>query len=69
LLDALVISFIMGLKYEIRQPFFLEILVIVCWAIWVIRNDFIFNGADPSVYRARGTFKKEMALLIHKAST
>ena len=58
---------ITSLRAEIAQPFSLEIVTLVAWALWTTRNDFIFKGKDPSVYRCRKKFKDEMALLLHKA--
>jgi hypothetical protein len=52
------ILFIEGLKEEIQQPFYLDIIVVFCWSIGVIKNDFTFKGVDPSLYRARSIFDK-----------
>jgi hypothetical protein len=60
-------DFIDGLRQAINQPFSLEIIVLVYWAIRSARNDFYFKGISPSIYRARATFKRELGLLIHKA--
>jgi hypothetical protein len=57
----------MSLKHAIAQPFFLELITLVCWALWIIRNEFIFKGIPPSIYRSRNIFKDELALLLHKA--
>jgi hypothetical protein len=55
----------MSLKLAIAQPFSLEL--IICWALWITRNEIIFKGISPSIYRARKFFKDELALLLHKA--
>jgi hypothetical protein len=38
------------------------------WAIWTAKNDFIFKGYTPNLYRYRKRFKEELALLVHTAS-
>jgi hypothetical protein len=50
-----------------QQPFFMEIIMLISWSLWAIRNDFIFKGITPSLYHCEYKFKKEMALLVHKA--
>lgn len=62
-----VISFIDSLKSCIGQPFSMEIITLVCWAIWRTRNDFVFNKVTPSVYRTRRILKDDLAMLLHKA--
>jgi hypothetical protein len=56
-----------SLKVRIQQPFFMEIIMLISWSLWTIRNDFIFKGITPSLYRCKYKFKEEMALLVHKA--
>jgi hypothetical protein len=60
-------SYIQSIKVHIRQPFFMEIIILICWSIWTTRNDFIFEGLTPSLYRTRRKLKDELHLLIHKA--
>jgi hypothetical protein len=55
-------------KNELRAPFFMELIMLSTWVIWMIRNDFIFKGTTPNLYRCRKIFKEELALLVHKAS-
>jgi hypothetical protein len=54
------------LKVAINKPFFLEIIILVCWAIWCSHNDLILKGLNPSVFKCRKIFKSEMALVLHK---
>ena len=42
--------------------------MLVAWALWTTRNDYIFKGIEYNVYRCRRKFKDEMHLLIHKAT-
>jgi hypothetical protein len=58
---------IRSLKFKIQKPFFMEIIMLISWSLWTIRNDFIFKGITPSLYRCKFKFKEELALLVHKA--
>lgn len=31
-------------KQQIGKPFFMEIIIVMCWCIWMLRNDAIFRG-------------------------
>ena len=48
--------------------FLLEIIILAAWAIWITRNDFIFYGVAPNLYRCRKKFKKEMQWLTRRAA-
>jgi hypothetical protein len=39
---------IQSLKDQLRVPFFMEIIVTMCWSIWMMRNDVIFRGQNHS---------------------
>ena len=56
------------LKSRIRQPFFMEIILMGLWAIWKTRNAFIFQQMHPNLYRCRAIFKEEMKLLKYRAT-
>jgi hypothetical protein len=58
-------DYVISLKQDIGQSFFMELIILVCWALWINRNEFIFKGISPNIYR---TFKDELALLLQKAS-
>jgi hypothetical protein len=45
----------------------MEVIVTICWAIWTMRNNAIFNGLSPPVNRCKAVFKKEFALVILRA--
>jgi hypothetical protein len=40
---------IMMLKRRIAEPFFMEVTILMTWAIWSTRNGWIFENQDPSV--------------------
>ena len=51
-------------KSQLRVPFFVEVIVTMCWSIWSMRNDAIFNNLAPSLQRCKMVFRKEFALVI-----
>ena len=38
-----------SIKDKINQPFFMKIIITMCWAIWIMRNDIIFKNISHSV--------------------
>ncbi|KAL6627690.1 hypothetical protein ACP70R_031416 [Stipagrostis hirtigluma subsp. patula] len=42
---------ISSIKRQLNVPFFMEIIVIMAWAIWMTRNDWLFNNQDPTIGR------------------
>ena len=54
-------------KIQLHIPFFMEVIVTLCWSIWSVRNDAIFNGVPPSVQNCKLIFKKEFALVVLRA--
>jgi hypothetical protein len=40
---------IIDIKAKLSVPFAMEIIILITWAIWKQRNDWIFCGSDPSV--------------------
>lgn len=54
------------LKQFLKVPFNLEIIILASWAIWLTRNDYIFD--PPSVYKCRQRFKEENLWLKHRAT-
>ena len=74
--NLLGISFQMGLnisdcvtqlKTQTHPVFYMMVTILMCWAIWTVRNDFIFKNVQPSVQAAKETFKKELSLLSLRA--
>jgi hypothetical protein len=55
------------IKRALRLPFAMEIIVIMCWSIWTERNSWLFNNEDPQIWKCQETFKREFALVIHRA--
>lgn len=44
--------------------FFMEITVLLCQSIWIVRNDAIFQRVVPMVRQAKCVFWKEFAMVI-----
>jgi hypothetical protein len=41
--------------------------ILMSWAIWIVRNDFIFKNLQPGVDKVKEIFKKETQLLSLRA--
>ena len=54
-------------KNRWTRPMFLEVFTIAAWGIWKERNDKHFRGIQPSFDSWRNRFKKDFALLVHRA--
>lgn len=40
------------LKRKLDVPFYMDILILMCWSIWKTRHEWIFNNVDPTVQNA-----------------
>jgi hypothetical protein len=56
---------ILSLKIAIAKPFFMEIIMLITWKVWTVRNDFIFKVVPPRIYKCRKRFNDEIALLVN----
>jgi hypothetical protein len=56
-----------SIKSQLPAPFFMDVIITMCWAIWSSRNDKIFRGFDNSIRRCKEIFKKEFAQVILRA--
>lgn len=54
-------------RNQLQVPFFMEVIVIMCWTIWKARNDLIFRQVAPSMSLARWGFVDEFRLLLLRA--
>jgi len=55
-----------NIKAQISSPMFMSLIILLYWTIWTARNELIFQGIQPSLGQCRATFKKELALLMHR---
>jgi hypothetical protein len=56
-------------RQQLHLSFFMDVIIIMSWSIWMARNDFIFNGLQPSLQSAKACFRKEFALVILRAKS
>jgi hypothetical protein len=62
-----VIQIFRQIRDKLEVPFAMEIIILMAWAIWVTRNDWIFNNINPTVESCRRKFKEEFKLLLLRA--
>ena len=53
-------------KDNLRYPFYMEIIILGAWAIWITRNNKIFEHIDPTFLGWKFIFKEELKLLKHR---
>jgi hypothetical protein len=56
-------------KRKLLVDFSLDIFIIWCWAIWLVRNDVIFRNRNPSVQECKRYVTVEALLLLHRTKT
>lgn len=49
---------------QLQVPFFMEVIILMCWTIWQARNGLIFDNRLPSLRQAKRDFRSEFALLM-----
>jgi len=54
------------LRAQINQKFFMEIIILLCWAIWMSRYNLIFRKT-PSTQGCKAIFKNEIQLMLCRA--
>jgi hypothetical protein len=54
------------LKDKLAVPFYMEIIILMTWAIWTTRNAWIFSNIDPLVQDCKRKFLSEFSLLLHR---
>jgi hypothetical protein len=54
------------IKRSLNKPFAMEVIILMCWSTWSERNGWIFSNKDPRVVDCIATFKRELALVIHR---
>jgi hypothetical protein len=53
-------------KLVFNKEFFMEVFILLCWIIWIEKNDLIFKGLQPSAMKCKVNLKKELALLCFR---
>jgi hypothetical protein len=54
-------------KDQLQVNFFMDIIILMCWTIWMARNDLILRGQQPTLLLAAPCFKFEFALVVLRA--
>jgi hypothetical protein len=57
------------IKRSLRMQFAMDIIILMTWCIWKERNGWLFTREDTSVDRCLVHFKREFALVIHRAKS
>ena len=57
------------LKGQIGSQFFMVTIILMCWTIWLARNEIIFNGNQLNLQDCRRTFFKEVRLVSLRVKT
>jgi hypothetical protein len=55
------------LSRRIAQQFFMEIIILMTWAIWNTRSGWIFKNEEPMVDTCKRKFIKDFKLLLYRA--
>lgn len=58
---------VLQIKSQSDNRFFMISAILMSWAIWIVRNDFIFKNFHPDVDRAREIYMKEIQLISLRA--
>jgi hypothetical protein len=53
-------------KRSFNKPFFMEVLMIACWNIWLIRNGKIFRNERPTFAKWKSKFVHDLTLLQYR---
>lgn len=62
-----IIEAVSSFRLQLHLPFAMEIIITMSWSIWMVRNDLIFRGIQPSLSRCKHIFRKEFAQVILRA--
>jgi hypothetical protein len=57
-------NIVVQIRDQLVSPFAMETTILMCWTLWMMRNDLIFKGIQPSLAEvARGFFSKRPPFL------
>jgi hypothetical protein len=54
-------------RTRLNVPFFMEVIIIMCWSIWIVRNNLIFRGQEASSQQCKQIFRQVFGLVILRA--
>jgi hypothetical protein len=55
---------LVGTRKSFAQHFFMEVLILACWNIWLLRNGKIFSVEAYSFTRWKGKFIHDISLVL-----
>ena len=53
-------------KSTLQSQFFMMVVILMCWTIWLARNDLIFKGIPANLGTSKSFLCKEFLLLMHR---
>jgi hypothetical protein len=53
-------------RRSFAQPFFMEVIILACWNIWLIRNGKIFSAEKSSFIKWKAKFIQDISLLQYR---
>ena len=68
-LDNGILKKFSAFKDQIHSQFFMVAVIVMCWTIWLARNELIFNGNQVSIQDCRRVFLKEVRLVSLRVKT
>jgi hypothetical protein len=54
-------------RRQLNVRFFMEIIILLCWSIWMSRNNLIFRNEEASKDKCKAIFRNVFALVILRA--
>jgi hypothetical protein len=54
-------------RAQFSVPFFMEIIIIMCWSIWTVRNNLIFRGEEATTQKCKYVFRNVFGLVINSS--
>jgi hypothetical protein len=57
---------ISDIKDKLKVPFYMEIIILSSWAIWIVRNERIFENKSPTFNTWKAIFHQELKLLKYR---
>jgi hypothetical protein len=52
------------IKRSLHKHFAMEVIILICWSIWIQRNGWPFQNRDPSVKSCISSLKSELVMVI-----
>ena len=68
-LDNGILKNFSAFKDQIHSQFFMVAVIVMCWTIWLARNELIFNGNQVSIQDCRRVLLKQVRLVYLRVKT